>query len=483
MERSGRQPSIPLTEEVDEVLSLVTKEARRYVGALAEQPVRLDNAEEAAARFGGPLPEEGIGALGALEELIGEGLDAAIRSSGPRFFHFVIGGATPAALAADWLTSTLDQNNGAWVSSPLAAQLEDVSLAWLKELFGLPPEWGGVLTTGATMANFVALACARRWWGQQHGVDVDEAGLTGLPPIPVLSSGYIHPSATKALAMLGIGRSTVRRFSSDDVGRLDVGSLIAALREMKGAPAIVVANAGEVNAGDFDPIDAMADVAEEHGAWLHVDGAFGLFGAVSARTAGLLNGVQRARSVIADGHKWLNVPYDCGFAFVRDATLLAPEFALAAAYLPRADEPGPNYFNLIPESSRRARSLAVWATLRAYGRRGYRDIVDRHLALAQRVADAVDAANDLERLAEVPLNIVCFRFRPPDVDEEELDRLNAAIGEAVLEDGRVYVGTTVYRGRFAFRPAIVNWQTTERDVDLLIDVIRELGWRLLRRST
>jgi glutamate/tyrosine decarboxylase-like PLP-dependent enzyme len=453
-----------------------------YLAGLDERPVRAPGADEAAARFSGPLPEEGDGALAAVRELLEEGLDAAIASAGPRCFHFVTGGVTPAALGADWLASTLDQNGFAWIESPLSGRLEVLSVDWLKELFRLPAEWGGVLTTGATMANFTALAAARQWWGERHERDAAADGLAGLPAVPVLSSGYIHPSARKALAMLGIGREGVRTFSRDSVGRLDLDALTDALRSQGGAPAIVVANAGEVNAGDFDPIAALADVAAEHGAWLHVDGAFGLFARVSPRVAALADGVERADSVIADGHKWLNVPYDCGFAFVRDQALLANVFSFSAAYLPDPDDPHPNFGTVGPEASRRARSLAVWATLRAYGRAGYRELVEHHLDLAQHLAAAVDAAPDLERLAEVPLNIVCFRFRPPGLSEEELDDLNARLGEDVLADGRVYVGTTRYGGRIAFRPAIVNWRTRPEDVELLADVIRELGAVLLART-
>lgn len=471
----------PQQAELSGVLEFVAAEARKYIDGLLGRPVRAPNADDAVRFFDRPLPEEGDGAMTALRELVERGMDGVISSSGPRFFHFVIGGTNPAALGADWLASAVDQNNGAWIAAPLAAELEMVSLSWLKDLFGLPEAWAGVLTTGATMANFSALACARRWWGLQHGIDVDERGLAGLDPAPVLSSGYIHPSATKALAMLGIGRATVQKLSRDPVGRLDLDALEKSLAALDGAPAIVVANAGEVNAGDFDPIDAMADLAERYGAWLHVDGAFGLFAAASPQSRHLVAGVERAHSVIADGHKWLNVPYDCGFAFVRDPALLGGVFTSLAAYLPQADDPRPNFINLGPESSRRARSLAVWASLRAYGRAGYRDMVEHHLALAQRVAARVDDEPDLERLADVPLNIVCFRYRPDDRSEEELNELNLRLGEMVLQDGRVYVGTTIYEGRAAFRPAIVNWQTTESDVDLLVDVIRELGRRILAR--
>jgi glutamate/tyrosine decarboxylase-like PLP-dependent enzyme len=461
---------------------LVAEWADAYLAALDGRPIRKSGADEVTARFSGALPAEGDGALEAVRALLEEGLDASIASAGPRCFHFVTGGVTPAALAADWLASTIDQNGFAWVESPLSGQLEVLSLAWLKELFGLPPGWGGVLTTGATTANFTALAAARQWWGARHERDVAAEGTAGLPPMPVLSSGYVHPSARKALAMLGAGRDSVRTFARDEAGRIDLPALAIELAELDGEPAVVIGNAGEVNAGDFDPIGALADLAEEHGAWLHVDGAFGLFARVTPRAAALAEGVERAQSVIADGHKWLNVPYDCGFAFVRDPGLLGQVFSLSAAYLPDPADPQPNFGNLGPEASRRARSLTVWATLRAYGRAGYRALVERHLDLAQHLARRVDEAPDLELLADVPLNIVCFRFRPSGVPDADLDDLNARLGEDVLADGRVYVGTTRYEGRTAFRPAIVNWRTRTEDVDLLVDVIRELGASLVTKS-
>jgi glutamate/tyrosine decarboxylase-like PLP-dependent enzyme len=467
-------------DETAAAARLAYEEACAFLAGLGERPVLPEGVDEAADRFGGPLPEQGAGAVAALEELVG-GLDAATASPGPRFFHFVTGGVTPAALGADWLTTALDQNAFSQVASPLGTRVERVAVDWLKELFALPAEWGGALSTGATTANLMGLAAARQWWGERHGRDVGAEGLAGLAPVPVLSSGLVHSSALKALAVLGIGRETVQTFSRDAAGRLDVPALEAALRGLGGAPAVLVGNAGDVNAGQFDPIAELADLAERHGAWLHVDGAFGLFARVSPRVAHLAEGVERAHSVIADGHKWLNVPYDCGFAFVRDPDLLAKVFSVAAAYLP-SNEPEPTYGYLKPELSQRARSLAVWAALRAWGRAGYRELVERHLDLAQRLAARVDEAEDLERLADVPLNIVCFRYRPPGVPEEELDALNARLGEDVLADGRVYVGTTSFAGRTAFRPAIVNWRTREADIDLLVDVLRELGSKLLTRT-
>jgi glutamate/tyrosine decarboxylase-like PLP-dependent enzyme len=474
--------SVPQREEFDGVLRLLSEEAERYLADLDASPVLPKGLAEAVASAAamGALPEQGVGASAALRELV-ELRDGFLASSGPRFFGWVTGGVTPAALGGDWLASLVDQNNADWAGAPLAQELEAVSIRWLLDLFGLPTDWSGVLTTGATMANFVALAAARRWWGLRQGVDVDADGLAGLPRPRVLASGYVHPSDTKVLAMLGMGRGTVERLTRDAVGRIDLAALERELRAAtaSGAPTIVIASAGEVNAGDFDPIEAMADLAKEHGAWLHVDGAFGLFAAVSPRTKHLVEGIAKADSVIADGHKWLNVPYDSGFAFVRDRTLLPPAFAIAAAYLPSLDDVRPGFAFLGPESSRRARSLAVWATLRAYGREGYRSVVEGHLDLAQRLAQRVREAADLELLADVGFDIVCFRYRPSGMsDGPELDDLNRRLGAAVIEDGRVFFGTTSYGGRVAFRPAIVNWRTRDEDIDLVADVTLEIGARI-----
>ena len=462
-------------DALPESLRLVAEEALRFLAHVDAAPVRPPGPGEPGGELGGSLPAAGSGASAALRELIDAAWSGATRSAGPRFFHFVMGGGTPAALAADWLASAIDQIAFNWASSPFAMRLEQIAVDWLKELHGLPAAWSGVLTSGATTANLTGLAAARRWWGLRHGVDVEAAGLSGLPPVPVLAGGYVHASALKALAMLGVGRNQVRTFAADGTGRLDLVALEAALRGLEGAPAILSATAGEVNAGGFDPIADLADLAERHGAWLHVDGAFGLFAAVSPASRHLVDGVERAHSVALDGHKWLNVPYDCGAAFVRDPALHEGAFTSSAAYLGSDESGRPVFSSLAPEMSRRARALAVWATLRAYGRDGYREMVERHVALAHRLGDQVDAAPELERLADVTLNVVCFRYRPPGVAEEQLDELNSRLGEAVLDDGRVFFGTTVYDGKVAFRPAIVNWRTGPADVDLVVPTVLELG--------
>jgi glutamate/tyrosine decarboxylase-like PLP-dependent enzyme len=462
-------------EQTTAALGEVLEVATRYLQSLDTLPVKDPRADEAALEFGGALPEAGIGTAAALSQLMELGPTAATRSAGPRFFHFVIGGSTPAALAADWFTSALDNNAGLWLSSPLAAQVEKVALIWLKDLFGLPSHWGGVLVTGATMANFTALAAARQWWGEKHGINAAKNGIAGGPAVPVFSSGFVHASAIKALGMLGIGYGSVKQLTGDAAGRMDLDALGQSLESLKGAPAIVLATAGEVNAGGFDPIEAMAEVAHAHNAWLHVDGAFGLYAQLSPSLAHLTRGVELADSVIADGHKWLNVPYESGFAFVREERLMHDVFGIGAPYLPEVLADRPGHMMLSPEMSRRARSLAVWATLAAYGRQGYQAMVERHVALARRLADQVLADSDFELLEQPVLNVVCFRYRPGGVPEAELDQLNRRLGQAVLDDGRVYFGTTVYAGKVAFRPAISNWRTLQADVDLILPICRELN--------
>ena len=472
----------PDRAEIESVVRLVAERALDYLESLDSRPVLGNRVGEAVASFSMPLPEYGTGASDTIEMLLDRGLDASAATSGPRCFHFVIGGVTPAALAADWVTSLLDQPAYTWISSPLGVELEVLGIAWLKDLFDLPSTWTGVMTSGATMSNVVGLASARQWWAERHGADVAECGFAGLPSVPVFSSGYLHASSVKGLSLLGIGRSSARTFACDAAGRLDLVALEDALRRLDGAPAILIGNAGEVNTGGFDPIEQLADLAERYRAWLHVDGAFGLFARVSPRLRHLTTGVERADSVAADGHKWLNVPYDSGFAFVRDARFLTSTFAYTAAYLPDPDDPRPTMGGMMPQSSRRARALAVWATLHAYGRSGYRELVEHHVELAAHLARLVDSAPDLERLDEVPLNIVCFRYNPGGIPGEALNDINRRIGDLILTDGRVFAGTTVHRGDVALRPAIVNWRTERGDVELFVNVVRELGRTALQEA-
>lgn len=470
---------LPDTGEYRSVIRLVAREAAAYVASLDDRPARSRKTGEYLKLFDEPLPESGDGAVSALELLINRGVDASVATAGPRSFHFVIGGTTPAALGADWLTTTLDQMAYAWVSSPLAAKLELLSLAWLQELLGLPGDWQGIITTGTTMGNVVCLAAARQWAGERLGFDIAKEGLAGRPGIPVFSSGILHASDVKALSMLGLGRASVRQLAAGETGRFDLTALEEALKRREGAPSIIIAVAGEPNAGAFDPISRLADLAGEYGAWLHVDGAFGLFARVVPGKAHLVEGIDRADSVTVDGHKWLNVPYDAGYAFVRDGSLMVKSFTHSAEYLPDPDGEAPIPGVLGPEMSRRARSLCTWANLKAYGRKGIRSMIERSVAVAEHLSGLVEQAPDLELLAEVRLNVVCFRYNPGHHTEAELNLLNRNLGEALIEDGRVFVGTTTYTGKVALRPAIANWRTREVDVELLVDTVRETGAALL----
>ena len=461
-----------------EALPLVRQVAAALEQAAATTDERIalpPGADQALSALAEALPETGCGAAAALDRLLELNTAAGANTAGPRCFHFVIGGSTPAALAADLIATAYETLTYTWVTSPVGVRMELQALAWLRDLLGLPADGAGVMVTGASMANFVGLAAARQWWGEAQGVDVSEVGLCGLPPMPVLTSGYVHASSRKVLAMLGVGRSAVQVHARDDRGRVDLAAFESALVALAGRPAVVIINAGEVNAGDFDPVADMMAIARRHNSWVHVDGAFGLFAALSPRTAHLVQGVAQADSVTVDGHKWLNVPYDIGFSFVRDHDLLARSFRYSADYLPAEDDPRPTLGAIGPESSRRARSFAVWATLKAYGRAGHRRIVEHCLDLAQHLARRVEAAPDLELLAPVQLNIVPFRYRPAGWTDEAIDVLNRQLGEAVLADGRFLVGTSRLGPRTIFRPAFSNWRTRFADVDAFADVVCELG--------
>jgi len=446
--------------------------ATAFLASLAHRPVsHVPTPAEMATALDEPLPESGNDPASVLDEWFARAERGITASPGPRFFGFVTGGVTPAALAGDWLASAIDQNAGLWASSPAAAQTELVVLRWLKELFGLPADWSGALTSGATMANLVGLNAARQWAGRRLGFDAASDGLAGQPPIAVVASREIHLSAVKCLATLGLGRQQIRRVAAVD-GAVDVAAMARVLQQIDG-PVIIVGNAGEVNTGHFDDLAALADLRDAHpgGAWLHVDGAFGLFAKVSPRFAHLAHGVERADSVASDAHKWLNVPYDSGFALLRDGATLREAFAATGAYLDCSA--GWDPFTHVPEMSRRFRALAAWCTLKAYGRGGYRAIVERCVDNAAAFADWVAATPGIELMNPAPLNIVCFRVVAANLDDAANDELNRTAMRAIQADGRVFVTGTVWNGRAAMRAAFDNWQTSAGDVALLQTAIEE----------
>lgn len=461
-------------DESDEAALLRTtcEDAIRWLASLDGRPAL---AEDRSLLEPGGLPPDGIGDAAALAELWERAATRASATPGPRTFHYVVGGVTPAALAGDWAASALDQVASSASGSPLAVDLEAAAARWVAELVGMGDGWTGVMTSGATAANLVGLGAARQWCYERQGVDVARDGVAASPPPRILASGRVHASVEKALAILGLGRARLERFTSANDGALDVDALRDACAALDGAPAIVVATAGDADAGAFDPISKMADVSDAYGLWLHVDGAFGLFAGAVADRASLVHGVERARSVATDAHKWLNVPYDAGLAYVRDRRSASRTFRQAAAYLPPAREGEPARFvpaNLVPESSRRARALPLFAALRAWGARGYRAHFARCFALAEHLAERVRASSDLELVSEPQSVVVPLRCAPPGFRRRDLDALNAAVAARVEARGRVAVGTTRHRSVVCFRPAIVGWRTREEHVDELVEELR-----------
>jgi glutamate/tyrosine decarboxylase-like PLP-dependent enzyme len=424
--------------------------AGRGVGALTSY-------EDVLAALDEPLPKEGEDATSVIERLAQVLGPATVASPGPRYFGFVTGGALPAALGADWLASAWDQNGFTRTSSPAAAAVETAAERWVLEALGLPLDAGVGFTTGATMGNFTGIAAARHALLERAGWDVEADGLTGAPPIRVLVGDQVHASLLVALRYAGLGAGRAVRVAVDDQGAMRADALREALQDGEG-PAIVCAQAGEVNTGAFDPLDAIADAAAEHGAWVHVDGAFGLWAAASPRLRSLVRGAERADSWAVDSHKWLNVPYDGGLAIVADREAVRGAMGVRASYLPEQD--GREPFDYVPEMSRRARGVPVYAALRSLGRNGLAELVERCCALARRLAVAIEDVPEAEVLNEVVLNQVLVRFG----DDDGVTR---GVVAAVQRGGEAWLGGTVWRGQAAARVSVSNWSTTEDDIDRL----------------
>jgi glutamate/tyrosine decarboxylase-like PLP-dependent enzyme len=445
----------PRADEYAAVLGAAHAAALDFVTDLPTRPAAV------AAAVPPPLPlPVGIGAEAALAAFRARWEAGLSGSPGPRYWGFVTGGATPAALAGDWLASVYDQNASNDVGS-LATAMEREALAWLRELFRLPARFSGALVSGATAANTVALAAARQSVLARHGVDAAEDGLAGAPAVTLLA-GAAHASIDKAAAILGFGRRALRRLPLLSRSmRLDPAALDDALGALGGAPAIVVASAGEVNTGEFDDLRALGAACRRHGAWLHVDAAFGLFAALLPDGGTRLDGVDDADSIATDLHKWLNVPYDTGLVFTRDASLARATFHASSAYLGDSVDP----LHGTPENSRRLRALPAWLSLAAYGADGVAAWVARDCALARRLSDGLARLDGVEVLHAVSLNVVTFALR--DGDAARRDRFLAAL----LADGRVFLTPTVLFGRPAVRAALANWATREADVDLALAAI------------
>jgi glutamate/tyrosine decarboxylase-like PLP-dependent enzyme len=418
------------------------------------------------------LPENGIGAAATLDFFEKNFADKITNSAGPRYFGFVTGGSTPAAVAGDWLVSAYDQN-ACGSNDSVAPQIERQTLHFLKQLFGLDEAYFGSFVSGATMSNFVSLAIGRQWIGEQFGVDFSQDGLTDNAPVKIVSATP-HSSIFKALSMLGIGRKALLQPATLP-GReaIDLAALENLLKDIA-HPVIVVANAGTVNTVDFDDLEAIAKLRLKYNFWLHVDGAFGGFAACSEKYDHLLKGINHADSVTIDAHKWLNVPYDAAMQFTKHKELQLKVFQNSAAYLGDPSK-SPDFFHYTPENSRRFRALPSWFTLMAYGREGYREIVERNCTAAQLLGEALESSDGFRLLAPVRMNVVCFTLAAPDVTADHVKTLL----DAVRDDGRVFFTPTVYKGTPGIRAAISNWKTQPEDVAMAMTVLNKVNKGIL----
>lgn len=439
--------------------------ANRYLEELDRRSVAPSS--EAVNRLpdlGGPFPQDPTDPEGVLAALDAIGSPATVASAGGRYFGFVIGGALPAALAANWLAGAWDQNAGLWVSSPTCAVLEEIALRWLIDVLHLPDQSGGAFVTGTTMANFSALAAARHALLARAGWDVEADGLFGAPPITVIVGDEVHVSLLKALSLLGLGRDRVLRVPTDAQGRMRAEALPPLTDRT-----IVCAQAGNVNTGALDPVGEICAAAHDAAAWVHVDGAFGLWAAVSPALAHLVRGAEDADSWAVDAHKWLNTPYDGGVAFVRDAGHLTAAMSASAAYLPQDERRDPMRYT--PEVSRRARGVEIWAALRSLGRSGLADLIERTCRYARRFSEGLASAG-YPSLNEVVLNQVLVSFGDDDDTRLVIDGVQA--------DGTCWCGGTVWHGRAAMRISVSSWATTEQDIDRSLAAVLRVAARRRR---
>jgi glutamate/tyrosine decarboxylase-like PLP-dependent enzyme len=459
-------------------LEAALQRANGYLDVVGERAVvpRATGAELRRA-LGGPLPAGPQDPVAIVNRLADAAAEGTVASQGPRYFGFVVGGSVPAAVAADWLVSTWDQNAGIYVLSPLVSIAEDVAGGWVRDVAGLSDEWTTGFVTGCQMANFTCLAVARHHVLERAGWDVEADGLFGAPPIDVVVSDESHYTIFNALRYLGLGGARVHRVPTDEQGRMradELRALLAALPNSRTSeppnPMIVCAQAGNVNTGGFDPLEQIADACEKRGAWLHVDGAFGLWALATESRRHLAQGIQRADSIATDAHKWLNVPYDCGITMTRHRDAHRRTMTLKAAYIETTDaERDPHDY--VPEESRRGRAVTVYASLASLGRDGLRDLVDRCCNHARRMAELLSAHPQVRVLNDVVLNQALIRIEPkgglPDSPEAHAaaDAATRAVIDAVQQDGECWLSGTTWHGMAAIRFSVSNWSTTDADID------------------
>ena len=439
---------------MEPLLNDAARRALRYLDELEERSVVPAPADVSRlSQLGGPLPDAPTDPAVTLALLDEIGSPATVASAGGRFFGFVTGGSLPVAVAANWLAAAWDQNSALAVMSPVATALEEITLPWLLEIFGLPATSGGAFVSGATMANFSAILAARHALLAQVGWDVEAQGLFGAPNIHVVVGDEVHVSLLKALGMAGFGRERVLRVAADGQGRMRADALADLLPQLNG-PILLCLQAGNVNTGAFDPARDLCALGREVGAWIHVDGAFGLWAAAAPQRAYLMDGYREADSWAVDAHKWLNVPYDSALALVRDRQTLRDAMSISAAYLMQAETREPYHYT--PEMSRRARGVEIWAALRTLGRSGVAEMIERTCQFATRFAEGLRTAG-YEVLNDVVLNQVLVAFG----DDDTTQRVVAA----VQADGTCWCGSSVWHGRTVMRVSVSSWATTAEDVE------------------
>jgi glutamate/tyrosine decarboxylase-like PLP-dependent enzyme len=418
---------------------------------------------ELVSRLARPLSDDGEDPRTVIEDLARDVEPGLVASAGPRYFGFVVGGALPVAVAADWLTSAWDQNAGIHDASPASAVAHKVAAGWVRDLLGLPADCGVGIVTGCQMAHFTCLAAARHAVLRDAGWDVEAHGLQGAPALRVIASEQIHVTVPVACRMLGLGAERVRLVPTDDQGRMVAAELETALAEQAG-PTIVCAQAGEINTGAFDPLADIVELCRARDAWCHIDGAFGLWAALSPRRRGLLQGFEHANSWATDGHKWLNVPFDCGIALVADSSAHRAAMTSTSAYIPPHDKDIPWGLDWSPEFSKRARGVPLYAALRSLGRTGLAKLIDGCCDHAQQMAGRLADADGVEVLNDVVLNQVLVRFGD---DDEVTNR----VIERTQEDGTCWVSGSTFRGQTVMRLSVVGWQTTADDVNRSAEAI------------
>lgn len=450
-------------QEIDRILRGVLKLSNEYFSKQsAMRPAEYVNNIEMT-----DLPEKGMGASAVLDFFGSNYAHQLSNSAGPRYFGFVTGGSTPAAVAGDWLVSAYDQN-ACGSNDSIAPQLEHQTIHFLKQLFKLDASYFGSFVSGATMSNFTGLALGRQWVGEQHGVDFSSDGLVGNIPVKIVSATP-HSSIIKSLSMLGIGKKSVLKADTlPDRDAVDLNSLENILKE-NNYPLIVVANAGTVNTVDFDDLEAIGKLKSKYNFWLHVDAAFGGFAACSEKFEHLLKGINHADSITIDAHKWLNVPYDAAMQFTKHKSLQLKVFQNSAAYLGDPSQ-SPDFFHYTPENSRRFRALPSWCTLMAYGKEGYRDIVERNCASASKLGALLNESEYFKTLAPVRMNVVCFTLKQENVT---MDTIREFL-DAVRDDGQVFFTPTLYKGTPAIRAAVSNWLTVDSDIDVAFEALNRV---------